>query len=319
MQQLLENTAAYKLLKAEGEKQRFCHAYLLTLSDGRNLRAAAKAFAKVFFMQSPAFSRIADLIDKESFSDCLFYPETDKKFAVEDAERVGEECALQPVEGARKLIVIADFADANAASQNKLLKLLEQPPEDVAFLLCATSVYPVLQTVLSRVERLEIPPFATEEVGACLSRVYGTKYAQDDIAVCAAACDGVVGVAQSMLEGGGYKTLLADAFSLALCTADKLPSVVKRVGETKQKRQLLSLLRILYRDALLVKTGQRKHVLLQSEKENLGMLAQKRSVAALLYAQEKLTDAEREVAFNAVFPQCIETFAAAVLARNEKL
>jgi hypothetical protein len=49
------------------------------------------------------------------------------------------------------------------------------------------------------------------------------------------------------------------------------------------------------------------------------MLAQKRSVAALLYAQEKMTDAEREVAFNAVFTKCIETFAAAVLARNEKL
>jgi DNA polymerase-3 subunit delta' len=317
MQSLLKNTAAYKLLKAERDKERFGHAYLLTMDDGRNLRLAAKTFAKLFF-GSDEGTRVSNLIDRETFSDCLFYPQTEKKFAVEDAERLGEECFLQPVEGDKKLFIIIDFAEANIPSQNKLLKLLEQPPEGVMFLLCATSVYPILLTVLSRVEKLEISPFSVESVAECLKRIYGTKYAQDDIALCAAASGGVVGTAQNMLEGGGYKTLLDDAFALATADPDKLPALVRRVGETKNKKGLLSLFRIVYRDALLCKTGNVESLLLRSEQARSTALANKRSAAALLSAQEYLTAAERELTFNAVFPQCIETFLAAVLEKDRQ-
>ena len=246
----------------------------------------------------------------------MFYPQTEKKFAVEDAERLGEECLLQPVEGDRKLFIIIDFADANIPSQNKLLKLLEQPPEGVIFLLCATSVYPILPTVLSRVEKLEIPSFSVENVAACLRREYGQKYSDDDIALCAAASSGVVGTAQNMLEGGGYKTLLDDAFSLACATPDKLPLLVRKIGETKHKKELLSLLRIIYRDALVYKMGQ--PLLLRSEQVRTQTLANLRGVSALLFAQEGLIAAERELAFNAVFAQYIETFLSAVLQKDKQ-
>lgn len=311
MQTLLKGTAAYKLLEAEGRKGRQGHAYLLTMDDGRNLRLAAKTFAKLFFACSDG-SRVANLIDRETFSDCLFYPQTDKKFAVEDAVRLGEESLLQPVEGDKKLFVIVDFAEANVPAQNKLLKLLEQPPEGVVFLLCATTAYPILSTVLSRVERLDIPPFAIEDVKGCLERSYPHRYGADELALCAAASGGAVGTAQNMLEGGGHKALLDDAFALACASPEKLPSLVKRIGETKQKRALLSLLRIVYRDALLLKTGNDKDVLLSSEKARTRALADLRTTGALLRVQDGLTNAEREVAFNAVFPQCLETLLASV-------
>ena len=132
MQTLLKNTQAYRLLKAEAEKNRLSHAYLLLLDDKRNLRSALKTFAKVLFAcDNPATDRerrIAERIDKETFTDCLFFPAPDKKFMVEDAERLTEECMLRPVEGDLKVFVIADFAEANTSSQNKLLKLLEEPP-----------------------------------------------------------------------------------------------------------------------------------------------------------------------------------------------
>ena len=75
MQSLLKNTAAYKLLKAEKEKDRFGHAYLLTMDDGRNLRFAAKTFAKLFFgcetTATPEQKRIAKLIDEDNFSEVI--------------------------------------------------------------------------------------------------------------------------------------------------------------------------------------------------------------------------------------------------------
>ena len=324
MQTLIKNTRAYKLLKAETAKNRLAHAYLVLLDDSRNLRAALKTFAKILFgvdePLSPAQKRIADLIETESFSDCLFFPAPDKKFMVEDAEKIAEESALKAVEGEKKVFVVGDFAEATLAAQNKLLKLLEEPPKGVIFLLGATSVFPVLPTVLSRTKRLEIQAFSTEDVEACLARLYGDKHDQKTLSVCAACSDGNVGQAQTMLEGGHYKELLESAFSLCLTPISKLPSAVKSIGETKYKKELLSLLRLIFRDALLLKTQgakAEKHLLLKSEKERVFLLVNAYTPPALLYAQTAISEAERQGTFNAVFPQCIEICIAKIREKNK--
>ena len=323
MQSLIKKTRAYKLLKAEVEKNRFSHAYLVLLDDSRNLRTVMKTFAKLFFACDEETDErakvLGERIDAESFSDCLCFPEKDKKFVVEDAERLAEESALKPVEGARKVFVVSDFAEANPASQNKLLKLLEEPPENIVFLLGATTVFPVLSTVLSRVAKLEIPPFEAEEIAQVLRRTYPNgKYGETDFALCSSACGGSVGSAQNMLEGGDYQTLVNDAFELCLATSATLPALVKRVGETKRKKELLFLLRVVYRDALITRELGGKGVLLVSQKEKLQEVAQKYATSALLFAQEEISRAEREAFFNAVFPQCLEVLLSKILMENVK-
>ena len=318
MQTLLENTRAYKLLQAEKQNNRFSHAYLLLLDDARNLRGAAKSFAKLFFGGE---ARTNQLVDEENFSDCLFFPQSEKKFAVEDAERIAEECLLQPVEGDKKLFVICDFAEATAPAQNKLLKLLEEPPTGVFFLLCATSAFPLLSTVLSRVERLEILPFAPEEICKALQRSYqNAGFTQADFELCAAASGGCLGLAQNMLEGGEEKRLVENAFSLCLTTSKTLPSLVKSVGECKKKKEFLSLLRLIFRDALLWKTQGNEHLLLlKSERAKIQKIAEKYEISTLLFAQDELTKAEQRVFFNAVFPQCLELIAASILQKDEEI
>ena len=325
MQTLIKNTQAYRLFKAERDQNRFSHAYLLLMDDSRNLRATLKTFAKlVFCCDEPTTEKektLAKRIDEETFTDCLFYPDKDEKFVVDDAERLAEECVLKPVESDKKLFLVSDFANANAASQNKLLKLLEEPPEGVIFLLGATSVFPVLSTVLSRVSKLEILPFSQKQVVSALSRSYeNSAYAKIDFELCAAASGGSVGAAQNMLEGGEYKSLVDDAFSLCLSTGAVLPPLVKRIGETKRKKELLFLLRLIYRDALLIKTqpNATNALLLRSKYASLNAVAEKYEPSALLFAQQELSKAERELFFNAYFPQCLEVLISNILLFNAK-
>lgn len=325
MQTLIKNTQAYRLLKAECANNRYSHAYLLLLDDARNLRTALKSFAKLFFAcdnpQTEREKNIARRIDEETFSDCLIYPDADKKFVVDDAERLIEECTLKPVESDKRLFLIADFAEANTASQNKLLKLLEEPPENVVFLLGATTAFSVLQTVRSRVVRLEILPFTQAELIPALTRIYkNAGFTQRDFALCATASGGSLGVAQTFLEGGDYKTLIAEAFALCLSTGATLPALVKKTGETKRKKELLFLLRAIYRDALIYKTlpAQKSALLLQSEEESVRAVAEKYQTSALLFAQQELSKAEREVFFNAYFPQCLEVLISNILLFNAK-
>lgn len=324
MQTLIQNTQAYRLLKSACENNRFSHAYLLLVDDSRNLRSILKSFAKLFFRcDQPKTERektISAKIDAENFSDCLFFPDLNKKFMVEDAEKVTEESVLKPVESDKKLFVIGDFAEANSASQNKLLKLLEEPPENVVFLLGATSVFPLLPTVLSRVERLEILPFSPAEITSALMRIYADKpYSLTDFQLVAAACGGSLGGAQNTLEGGDYKELIQDAFSLCLCTGATLPPLVKKIGETKRKKELLFLIRVILRDALVLKTiGDKTQLILRVESEKIRQVADKYLVSSLIFAQECVSKAEKEVFFNGYFPQCLEVLISDILLENAK-
>ncbi len=323
MQTLLKSTRAYQLLKTEGKKGDFSHAYLLSFEDGSFLRTALKVFAKLFFEcdepVTPAQKRASELIDDENFSDCVFFPAEGKKLVVEDAEKIIEESTLTPVEGERKVFLLGDFSDANVQTQNKLLKLLEEPPKGVVFLLGATSPFSVLPTVLSRTKKLEIFPFSEEEVLGCLQRRYEGKYSSEDLAACAATSGGNVGEGCKLLEGGRYHGLVEDAFSLLLSPIYKLPIAVKQAGETPYKKELLRLLRLILRDGLVRKTGVRGKLLLASERARIDEVAKRFTIGGLSFAQGALSEAEKQVNFNAVFPQCIESCMAKIFAENEKI
>ncbi len=321
MDRLFKTAGAYQLLKNEGKAGGFSHAYLLLFEDGRFLRDALKAFAKLLFdcdePITPEKKRVAQLIDEESFSDCVFTPAAGKKPMVEDAEKILEESTLSPVEGDKKVFVVGDFAEANAQTQNKLLKLLEEPPKGVIFLLGATSAFPVLPTVLSRAKKLEILPFSVPAVTEFLHRKYGDEYEEESLKLCAATTNGNIGDACALLEGGYQKTLTEAAVSLLLSPSYKLPQNCKTVGDTPYKKELLNLLRLLLRDALLIKTGLKGHILLPSEAYSSTAIAEKLSTPALLYGQEALSEAEKQVKFNAVFSQCLELCIANILSKNK--
>ena len=314
MLSLLKSTNAYNLLKKEARENTLSHAYLLTFDDEKNLPFALKAFAKVLLgaeendwgeFDDPSQKRISDLVDANSFSDCLFFPKENARFGVEDAEKIVEETLVRPLEGERKVFLIHNFDDALAPAQNKLLKVLEEPPEGVYFLLGAKVSYSVLTTVLSRTEKLEILPFSTEEVYSCLLRTQENA-SQTDLALCAAVSSGSVGKAQFFLEGGFYKALAQSAFDVCLSSPATLAQNVRKATDTKYKTELLSLFRFIFRDALAYKTGNGKHLILKPEKEKIAKIAEKYSVQALLKAQEEFSKAEKNMKFNVNFPQCIE-------------
>lgn len=324
MQTLLENTQAYRLLKRESEENRLSHAYLLLWDDPKILRSGIKFFAKLFFLQAGEVGRVSRLINGENFADCVFLPEEGKKLTVEDAERIKEESQLRPVEGEKKLFVLTDFSQANAQTQNKLLKLLEEPPKGVYFLLGATSSFSILPTVLSRTKTLEIQPFSVEDAAKYLYRLYGDKYDEGRYTFCAVASGGKIGEAQDALKNDEYARLLESGFALALTPQKKLPALVRQMGECKKQKELLSLLRLVFRDALLLKMqterGEQvqKRVLLKTETEKLSAVAKGYSFAALLFAQEAISAAEKQVTFNAVFPQCLELCIASIQQKNGK-
>ena len=290
MKTLLHSTNAYLSMKRDVSP-----ATLIVFPDAKYLRALLKECAKAFFGEEN--SRRSSLIDEESFSDCLILPKEGAKLSVDDAARIIDESLLHPVEEEKKLFVLDAFDTASQLVQNKLLKILEEPPAGVYFLLGASSEGAVLPTVLSRMRKISVPFFAEEEVLAALKRGHDRD---PGLARAAAASGGVYSLAEELLAGG-------ENFRIAerLFEGNDLEKLSREAADIKDRRALFAALALTARDLLLYKTGQGQFASLKSER--LEALAKSYSEGALLAAARYIQSAEREVQFNASMRQCLYT------------
>lgn len=278
-------------------------ASLVVFPDAKYLRTLLKECAKAFFGEED--KRRCALIDGETFSDCLILPKAGAKLSVEDAARMIDESLLHPVEEEKKLFVLDAFDTSSQLVQNKLLKILEEPPRDVYFLLGASSEGAVLPTVLSRVRKIAVPPFTEEEVLAALGR----NHEGEGIARAAAASGGVYSLAEELLSGGENFRIAERIFE-----GKELEKLCREAGEIKDRDALFAALFLTARDLLFYKTGQDRYVSLKDGK--LKGLAEGFHEGALLAAARLIADAQRDTQFNASLRQSLYTLGLGI--REEK-
>lgn len=93
------------------------------------------------------------------------------QIGVDEALEIVKSLSLKAYEGGYKVMIIWMADKMNTATANKLLKLLEEPPEKTVFLLIAESEDDILQTILSRCQILNFGPLGEKAiVDALVSR-----------------------------------------------------------------------------------------------------------------------------------------------------
>ena len=85
------------------------------------------------------------------------------KYYVAEADNIQRKLALKSNQGGRKVMVVWLPEKMNQESANKLLKLFEEPPAGTHFLMVSEEPDLVLGTILSRTQRLLVPPLSPEE------------------------------------------------------------------------------------------------------------------------------------------------------------
>ena len=112
---------------------------------------------------------------------------------------------IRPNEGRRKVYLFPRAADLNAAGQNSLLKVLEEPPSYGAFLLLTDAAQKLLPTIRSRCVELELAPLSRAVCLAALRRLRPDA-ANTALEAAYLRSGGFLGQAlQSLSEGGGLR------------------------------------------------------------------------------------------------------------------
>ena len=143
-------------------------------------------------------------------------------------------------------------------AQNKLLKLIEEPPAHAVFILVCASAGLLLPTIRSRVQAFTLEPPPLEEAAAFVSREKGIPL--ERARQLAALCGGNIGRMETELAGGEE----AQAFSIAAAMAQALLEPAEHhlllaAAPLQKNRELFAevLVRLaaIFRDGLAARAG----------------------------------------------------------------
>lgn len=86
-----------------------------------------------------------------------------RSFHVDEVRRIRSDAYIMPNEAPRKVYILANADGMTDQAQNALLKVLEEPPAAVLFLITCLSSASLLDTVRSRAQILTLDPRAQQE------------------------------------------------------------------------------------------------------------------------------------------------------------
>ncbi len=145
------------------------HGYLFTGPRGTGKTSLARIFAKALNCQnrkgSTACGTCAHCQAVEN-NQSLDIIEIDAASytGVDNIRSLRETMNNAPLNGRYKIYIIDEVHMLSAGAFNALLKIMEEPPSHVIFLLATTELHKVPKTILSRVQRFDLRKFTLSEI-----------------------------------------------------------------------------------------------------------------------------------------------------------
>lgn len=148
---------------------RIAHAYLLCGPRGTGKTSSARILAKSLNCKegptlTPCGKCPACLDIMNSIPVDVIEIDAASNRSVEDTQAILEKIQYVPVNGRYKIYVIDEVHMLSNHAFNALLKTLEEPPENVIFILATTEPHKVLDTIISRCQRFDFRRITTDDI-----------------------------------------------------------------------------------------------------------------------------------------------------------
>lgn len=195
-------------LKNEIINDRIAHAYLFCGTRGTGKTSTAKVMAKAL--------NCLNLQDGEPCNECEMCRKINEGLAidvteldaasnnkVEDIRTLIDDTKYPPQEAKRKVYILDEVHMLSISAVNAFLKTLEEPPENVIFILATTDPQKLPITILSRCQRFDFKRINHKEISARLRRITEAQnvHCEDkSLDLIARVCDGAMRDALSILD-----------------------------------------------------------------------------------------------------------------------
>lgn len=286
-----------KILKHQVAQGSVSHAYLFTGTRGTGKTTMARLLAKALNCTGEGERPCGvcpncRAIAAGSFMDVIEIDAASNN-GVDNIRELRESVKYPPQVGKKKIYIIDEVHMLSTGAFNALLKTLEEPPENVIFVLCTTEPQKLPQTILSRCMRLDfkrIPQSVLEENMRLICEERGVSIDDDAVKLLAVNADGSVrdglSILDQVLASGDqritrdevleYLGTVGDEFFIELTdlvslhkSGEALLLLDKVLREGKDAKQLMKDWNAHYRNLLITKFMRDPDALLNMSRENV--------------------------------------------------
>ncbi len=200
--------AVTQTLKMQLQSGKLSHAYLFTGSRGTGKTSSAKILAKAVNCENPQDGNPCNrcksclAIDEGSCMDVLEIDAASNN-GVDNVRDLRDDAIYTPSQVKMRVYIIDEVHMLSISAFNALLKIIEEPPEHLLFILATTELHKVPATILSRCQRFSFRRISQSDIAARLQYVaYQENIELDDTAchVLARLADGGMRDGLSLLD-----------------------------------------------------------------------------------------------------------------------
>lgn len=218
-------------LKKQVETGRLSHAYLFIGTRGTGKTTCAKILAKAVNCEHPVngnpCNRCAACrgIDDGSILDVVELDAASNN-GVDNVRALRDEAVFSPASVRKRVYIVDEVHMLSNSAFNALLKILEEPPEHLMFILATTELHKVPATILSRCQRHSFKRIPVDTITARLNFVAQQEHLNlqpDAAALLARMADGGMRDALTLLDQCcGNECISTDAVISAIGLAGNL-------------------------------------------------------------------------------------------------
>lgn len=221
---------------------RFPHAFIIEGESGSGRYTLAKMIAAAAVCKEEnapcGKCRRCELVMNNAFADVYTYSPDGATFKVDTVRSIRDGAFVMPIEAERKVCILKDCDKMNEPAQNAFLKILEEPPSFMVFILICENAASLLATVRSRCVTLSVSLPEYETAAEYAAQVSGKPQTEAAAAVKASHCN--IGKALKILAGDkNTAAILSSEFISAMYKKDRF-AAIKTVKELEKDRQLFS-------------------------------------------------------------------------------